>query len=142
MGREAKLIVALDVETFEEASQLIDRLQDTVGIYKVGSQLFTACGPMIVRYVLAKGKQVFLDLKFHDIPNTVPMPSPPLWTWPGRYTKRWMSGRIPCRSPITCYCVPCTPRAGRRCLPGRRKQRPNRLKSMGLQRLCWWGLRS
>ncbi|MCA9403688.1 MAG: orotidine 5'-phosphate decarboxylase, partial [Candidatus Omnitrophica bacterium] len=71
MGREAKLIVALDVETFEEASQLIDRLQDTVGIYKVGSQLFTACGPMIVRYVLAKGKQVFLDLKFHDIPNTV-----------------------------------------------------------------------
>ncbi|MCB9719652.1 MAG: orotidine-5'-phosphate decarboxylase [Candidatus Omnitrophica bacterium] len=71
MGREAKLIVALDVETFEEASQLIDRLEDTVGIYKVGSQLFTACGPMIVRYVLAKGKQVFLDLKFHDIPNTV-----------------------------------------------------------------------
>lgn len=66
-----QLIVALDVETFEEARKLIDVLSDEVKIYKIGSQLFTACGPVIVRYVLAKGKNVFLDLKYHDIPNTV-----------------------------------------------------------------------
>ena len=71
MGREAKLIVALDVPTFDEAAALIDRLEDAVDIFKVGSQLFTACGPMIIRYLLAANKQVFLDLKFHDIPNTV-----------------------------------------------------------------------
>lgn len=66
-----KLIVALDVFTFEEARALIDVLVDQVDIFKIGSQLFTACGPVVVRYVLAQGKKVFLDLKFHDIPNTV-----------------------------------------------------------------------
>ncbi len=66
-----KLIVALDVPTFEEARALIDKLERSVNIFKVGSQLFTACGPVIVRYLLSKGKKVFLDLKFHDIPNTV-----------------------------------------------------------------------
>jgi len=66
-----KLIVALDVDTFEEARGLIDALGDSVGIYKVGSQLFTACGPVVVRYINSLGKKVFLDLKFHDIPNTV-----------------------------------------------------------------------
>lgn len=71
MRTEAKLIVALDVETFDEAGALVDKLGGEVDIYKVGSQLFTACGPMIIRYLLAMGKQVFLDLKFHDIPNTV-----------------------------------------------------------------------
>ncbi|MBP9853322.1 MAG: orotidine-5'-phosphate decarboxylase [Candidatus Omnitrophica bacterium] len=68
---KGKLIVALDVETFDEARVLIDELKDVIDIYKIGSQLFTACGPVVVRYVLALGKQVFLDLKFHDIPNTV-----------------------------------------------------------------------
>ena len=65
------LIVALDVETFEEARVLVDQLADTVDIFKIGSQMFTFYGPFVVRYVQAKGKKVFLDLKFHDIPNTV-----------------------------------------------------------------------
>lgn len=67
----SKLIVALDVETFEQARVLIDELADTVDIFKIGSQLFTSHGPFVTRYVQAKGKKVFLDLKFHDIPNTV-----------------------------------------------------------------------
>jgi len=66
-----KLIVALDVPTFEEARALVEAIGDAVQIYKVGSQLFTACGPIVVRHLLAQGKDVFLDLKFHDIPNTV-----------------------------------------------------------------------
>src|SRR5476649_422315 len=68
---KAQLILALDLETFEEASQLIDELADSVEIFKVGSQMFTAYGPFITRYLQSKGKKVFLDLKFHDIPNTV-----------------------------------------------------------------------
>ena len=68
---KAQLIVALDVETFEEARVLIDQLDDSVDIFKVGFQLFTAYGPFITRYLQNKGKKVFLDLKFHDIPNTV-----------------------------------------------------------------------
>jgi orotidine-5'-phosphate decarboxylase len=66
-----QLIVALDVESFEEAKRLIDQLDDAVRVFKVGSQLFTAYGPFAARYLQAKGKKVFLDLKFHDIPNTV-----------------------------------------------------------------------
>ncbi len=66
-----KLIVALDVDTFEEARGLIDVLSSVVDIFKVGSQLFTACGPVAVGHLLARGKKVFLDLKFHDIPHTV-----------------------------------------------------------------------
>jgi orotidine-5'-phosphate decarboxylase len=66
-----KLILALDLETFEEARKLIDDLGDSVEIFKVGSQMFTAYGPFITRYLQSKGKKVFLDLKFHDIPNTV-----------------------------------------------------------------------
>ena len=67
---KAQLIVALDVDTFDEAKALIDAL-DNVEIFKVGSQLFTAYGPDVVRHLLKAGKKVFLDLKFHDIPNTV-----------------------------------------------------------------------
>ena len=66
-----QLIVALDVDTFEEAARLVEALGSTVEIFKVGSQLFVACGPEIVRYLQSQGKKVFLDLKFHDIPNTV-----------------------------------------------------------------------
>jgi len=69
--RKAQLIVALDVDTFDEAKGLVATLGADVGIFKVGSQLFTACGPDIVRFLLKEGKKVFLDLKFHDIPNTV-----------------------------------------------------------------------
>ena len=66
-----KLIVALDVPTFEEARLIVEQLGGTISTYKVGFQLFTAYGPFIVRYLQAQGKRVFLDLKFHDIPNTV-----------------------------------------------------------------------
>src|SRR3990167_8581956 len=71
MKNKPQLIVALDVDTAKEASRLVRQLKDKVKIYKVGSQLFTSSGPAIVRDLLKAGKQVFLDLKFHDIPNTV-----------------------------------------------------------------------
>lgn len=70
-AKKARLIVALDVDTLAEVRTLVERLEDSVEIFKIGSQLFTACGPAAVRFVLARGKNVFLDLKFHDIPNTV-----------------------------------------------------------------------
>jgi len=66
-----QLIVALDVPSWLMATKLVDRLSPEVRYFKVGSQLFTLCGPRIVRYIRAKGGYVFLDLKFHDIPNTV-----------------------------------------------------------------------
>jgi len=69
--QKGQIIVALDVDTFEEAQALVDTLSPVVNVFKVGSQLFTACGPVIIRHILARGKEVFLDLKFHDIPNTV-----------------------------------------------------------------------
>jgi orotidine-5'-phosphate decarboxylase len=69
--KKPELIVALDVDTLEEVRNLVDTLGDSVNIYKIGSQVFTACGPAAVRFVMARGKQVFLDLKYHDIPNTV-----------------------------------------------------------------------
>src|SRR5438046_7413451 len=66
-----KLIVALDVETARRALDLFHALRDVVVVVKIGSQLFTAAGPDIVRQIVARGGRVFLDLKFHDIPNTV-----------------------------------------------------------------------
>lgn len=66
-----KLIVALDVESAKQARELVSSLRDLVGMFKVGSQLFTAAGPEIVREIVNAGSKVFLDLKFHDIPNTV-----------------------------------------------------------------------
>ena len=65
------LIVALDVDTLDEAVALVKKLGDSIDIYKIGSQLFTAYGPEAVLAVTSLGKKVFLDLKFHDIPNTV-----------------------------------------------------------------------
>ena len=69
-GKE-KLILALDVDTADRALALFEELRDVVGMFKIGSQLFTAAGPQIVRDIVSQGGQVFLDLKFHDIPNTV-----------------------------------------------------------------------
>jgi orotidine-5'-phosphate decarboxylase len=66
-----KIIVALDVPTDDAALKLIDTLGDAVRFYKIGLQLFTKCGPAFVQRVKAAGARVFLDLKFHDIPNTV-----------------------------------------------------------------------
>jgi orotidine-5'-phosphate decarboxylase len=65
------LIVALDVPDRDSALQLVERLGPAVSFYKVGLQLFTRCGPAIVEAIKAAGAKVFLDLKFHDIPNTV-----------------------------------------------------------------------
>jgi orotidine-5'-phosphate decarboxylase len=66
-----RLIVALDVESLAQAEALLDRLQGMVSRFKIGSQLFTACGPAAIEAVHKRGAEVFLDLKFHDIPNTV-----------------------------------------------------------------------
>ena len=66
-----KLIVALDVNSFKKAKKLVDELAPLTGAFKVGSELFTSCGPKIIEYINKKRKKVFLDLKFFDIPNTV-----------------------------------------------------------------------
>ena len=66
-----RLIVALDVPKAEDALALVRALRGRVGLFKVGSQAFTAAGPELVRQIVEEGERVFLDLKFHDIPNTV-----------------------------------------------------------------------
>ena len=66
-----KIIVALDVPTKKEALRLVDQLRDEISFFKIGLQLYTAEGPEIVRSVLGNDAKVFLDLKLHDIPNTV-----------------------------------------------------------------------
>ena len=66
-----KIIVALDVATKAEALALVEQLRDKISFFKIGLQLYTAQGPEIVRAVLATGVKVFLDLKLHDIPDTV-----------------------------------------------------------------------
>jgi len=66
-----RLIVALDVESGTKALELYARLRDHAGMFKIGMQLFTAAGPRVVRDLVSAGARIFLDLKFHDIPNTV-----------------------------------------------------------------------
>lgn len=66
-----KVIVALDVSSRDQALHLFKQLRDLAGLFKVGSQLFMSAGPSIVQEIIGGGSNVFLDLKFHDIPNTV-----------------------------------------------------------------------
>jgi orotidine-5'-phosphate decarboxylase len=66
-----KIIVALDVATKQQALDLVEQLRDEISFFKIGLQLYTAEGPEIVRAVLSTGAKVWLDLKLHDIPNTV-----------------------------------------------------------------------
>jgi orotidine-5'-phosphate decarboxylase len=71
MEKKPQLIVALDVEKVQDAERLVKILYPIVKLFKIGSQLYTAAGPDVVRMVGRTGGRVFLDLKFHDIPNTV-----------------------------------------------------------------------
>ncbi len=66
-----RLIVALDVPNAARALELLNKLDGSAGVFKIGKQLFVAEGPQLVREVVSHGSRVFLDLKFHDIPNTV-----------------------------------------------------------------------
>jgi len=66
-----KIIVALDVATARQALDLVEQLRDQISFFKIGLQLYTAEGPEIVQAVLSTGAKVWLDLKLHDIPNTV-----------------------------------------------------------------------
>ena len=71
LSARERLVLALDVNNFKKAEELVDKLTDYVGVFKIGNQLFTAEGAKVVDMVNKKGCKVFLDLKFHDIPNTV-----------------------------------------------------------------------
>lgn len=66
-----QLILALDVDNFKQAKYFVHRLYPEVKIFKVGIQLFTACGPKVIEFIHRKGAEIFLDLKFNDIPNTM-----------------------------------------------------------------------
>src|SRR5579863_7940279 len=66
-----RLIVALDVSSTAAAQKIVAAVGDSALTYKVGMQLYTAVGPQVVRDLVASGRRVFLDLKYHDIPNTV-----------------------------------------------------------------------
>lgn len=66
-----KIIVALDVDSLVEAESIVRELSGSVGAFKIGLQLFTAAGPQFVKKLVGGGAKIFLDLKFHDIPNTV-----------------------------------------------------------------------
>ena len=71
MDPRQRLIVALDVSTAVAARKIVAAVGDSASTYKVGMQLYTAEGPAIVRELVSSGRRVFLDLKYHDIPNTV-----------------------------------------------------------------------
>jgi len=66
-----RIILALDVDTEKQALSLVEQLSPTIGVFKVGMQLYNSCGPQIVEKINQTGGKVFVDLKFHDIPNTV-----------------------------------------------------------------------
>ncbi len=66
-----RLIAALDIDSLDQAQELVRLLAGEVGMFKIGKQLFTHAGPQAVRLIQESGGEIFLDLKFHDIPNTV-----------------------------------------------------------------------
>ena len=68
-----RLIFALDVDELAQARRWVRELRNHVGVFKVGKQLFTRCGPEVVTMIRDEGGEIFLDLKYHDIPNTVAM---------------------------------------------------------------------
>ena len=68
---KSKIFVALDVETKEKALEIVGDLKGLGACFKIGKQLFTSTGPELVREIVGMGEDVFLDLKYHDIPNTV-----------------------------------------------------------------------
>lgn len=71
MDQKNKIIIALDVDTQEKALAIVRKLKNDVRLFKIGFELFSSCGPAIVEAVRREGCDVFLDLKYHDIPNTV-----------------------------------------------------------------------
>ena len=66
-----RIIFALDVEHFSEAQSWVNLLKDQIGVFKVGKQLFTHAGPKVIDMIRKRNQNIFLDLKFHDIPTTV-----------------------------------------------------------------------
>lgn len=71
LSAKDRLVVALDVDSQDQALHLVNELKPFVGLFKIGSQLFTSNGPTLVSKIISQGAKVFLDLKYHDIPNTV-----------------------------------------------------------------------
>lgn len=71
MKSKDKIILALDVAEQSSAVEIVETFKDHIDIFKVGTELFTSAGPKVVEDIISRGKKVFLDLKFHDIPNTV-----------------------------------------------------------------------
>jgi orotidine-5'-phosphate decarboxylase len=71
IGAKERIIFALDVSTLNEVEKWVDLLKGHIGAFKVGKQLFTSCGPKVLDTIQERGGSIFLDLKFHDIPNTV-----------------------------------------------------------------------
>jgi orotidine-5'-phosphate decarboxylase len=71
MEPKDRLIIALDVDAAEKAIALAEKLKNDVRFFKIGFELFSSCGPSIVKEIAKSGGRIFLDLKFHDIPNTV-----------------------------------------------------------------------
>ncbi|MDD3275039.1 MAG: orotidine-5'-phosphate decarboxylase [Candidatus Omnitrophica bacterium] len=71
LKNKTRVILALDVDTLEEAKRFVNRLYPAIKIFKIGSRLFTSYGPRVVEMIRSKGAEVFLDLKYFDIPNTV-----------------------------------------------------------------------
>ena len=95
-----RLIVALDVDSLDSALGLVERLDGIATRFKIGSQLFTAAGPAAVEAVKKRGGEVFLDLKYHDIPNTVAGAAReaarlgPGWSTPSRRSRGGAGPRI------------------------------------------------